>query len=274
MKKLQYAALCDHQVPETNFNAKAILNHINAHKVKYTFAADLKMMNKYHGKQQHSCDYPCYICTAPNWDFLNGDYDLYTYKMMVTFFEKWRIESGKRKDLKDYFNQEFTPVGVEHMSADELNELTLLKCPPPSLHLLLCVNTIVEKLMEVWEWGLKTWLEQVNFKNYFGKTLEGNQCSEVLKMYDALDNLAQEHSRFDIAPFVRVFKAMEGIKKACFCDDLDPEFESICDEFKASLIALDEMHSTSITTKYHVLSIHVKQYCQMTNKTLKLTSEQ
>ena len=93
-------------------------------------------------------------------------------------------------------------------------------------------------------------------------------------MYDALDNLAQEHSRFDIAPFVRVFKAMEGIKKACFCDDLDPEFESICDEFKASLIALDEMHSTSITTKYHMLCIHVKQYCQMTGKTLKLTSEQ
>ena len=57
-------------------------------------------------------------------------------------------------------------------------------------------------------------------------------------------------------------------------DDLAPEFESICDEFKASLIALDEMHTTSITTKYHMLCIHVKQYCQMTNKTLKLTSEQ
>ena len=54
------------------------------------------------------------------------------------------------------------------MSADEFKEFTLLKSPPPSLHLLLCVNTVVEKLRAVWEWGLKEWLKQVSFKNYFG----------------------------------------------------------------------------------------------------------
>ena len=75
-------------------------------------------------------------------------------------------------------------------------------------------------------------------------------------------------------PFVRVFRALCGIKKACFSKTLDPNFESICDEFRDSLIALDGIHEVNTTPKFHMLAIHVKQYCRMTGKTFRLISEQ
>merc|ERR1712141_294554 len=97
-------------------------------------------------------------------------------------------------------------------------------------------------------------------------------CSKVLDSYGILANLAMQHNRLDIMPFVRVFKALCGIKKACFGAELDPEFESICDEFKNSLLDLNLIHRATITTKFHMLCFHVKQYCRMTGKTFRLIS--
>ena len=36
VRRLHFAAMCDHQVTETHYNTKVILDHIQAHKVKYT----------------------------------------------------------------------------------------------------------------------------------------------------------------------------------------------------------------------------------------------
>ena len=125
------------------------------------------------------------------------------------------------------------------------------------------------------EWGLKEWLKlaPTNSKNYFGGTLEGNDCSKLLDSYGILENLARDHAS-DIIPFANIVKGMSRIKKACFSDDLDPKFEAICDDFKNSLIGFDEIHDYNTTTKFHMLAIHVKQYCKMTGKTFKLISEQ
>ena len=117
-------------------------------------------------------------------------------------------------------------------------------------------------------------LSGVSHKAYFGGTLEGNQCSKLLDNYGLLENLAREHNRYDIACFVRVFKAFQALKKACFSDDLDPDFELIIDEFKESLIALEEVFELSITIKFHILCIHVKEYCKITGKSMKYITEQ
>merc|ERR1712001_63773 len=115
----------------------------------------------------------------------------------------------------------------------------------------------------------------VGYKNYFGGTLEGNQCSTLLDNYGILDNLAREHGRLDMSSFIRVIKALCGIKKACFGAKLDPNFESICDEFRDSLVAFEEFCNTKFKqTKFHMLAIHVKQYCKITGKTFKLITEQ
>ena len=275
VRKLHFAAICDHQVPETHHNVEVILNHIQAHKVKYIFASDLKMQNVYHGKQPHSCDHPCHLCPAPKWDFLSI-FPLTTYESAVKDYENWQAQSGQRKDLKDFHNQEFKPIGVEHMTEEQLKEVILVNAPCPPLHLVLATNTLVDIFKKVWEWGAIEWLKKsvAEFKNYFGGTLEGNQCSKLLDSYADLAKLARDHNKPEIMPFVKVLKAMCGIKKACFSAELDPEFESICDKFRDSLSELDEIHKANLTPKFHMLCIHVKQYCKMTGKTFKLISEQ
>ena len=245
VRKLHFAAICDHQVPESHFNTKVILDHIQAHKVKYTFVSDLMEQNKFHGKQPHSCDHPCHICPAPKSDFLSV-YPLSTYESCVRDYERWQSESGKRKDLNQYHNQEFKPIGVEHMTEVELKEYILLNAPCPPVHLILSTNTLVDIGENLWGWGIKEWLKlsMVGYKNYFGGTLEGNQCSTLLDNYGILDNLARKHGRLDMSSFIRVVKALCGIKKACFGAKLDPNFESICDEFRDSLVAFEEFCNT------------------------------
>merc|ERR1712141_267320 len=116
----------------------------------------------------------------------------------------------------------------------------------------------------------------VGYKDYFGGTLEGNQCSTLLDNYGILQSLAEKHGRVDMNSYVRVLKALCGIKKACFGSKLDPNFESICDEFRESLVAFNEISNMNVSTKteFHMLAIHVKQYCKMTGKTFKLITEQ
>merc|ERR1711974_548547 len=119
------------------------------------------------------------------------------------------------------------------------------------------------------------WLRQalLSFRNYFGKTMEGNQCSSIVENYGILENLAASYGRLDIIPFVRAFKALNAVKSACFGLSLDPDFVAIIDEFQDALKALDEIHKTSITPKFHMICIHVKQICQKTNASMQLNEQ-
>ena len=103
--------------------------------------------------------------------------------------------------------------------------------------------------------------------------MEGNQCSKLIENYGILDELVQEHERYDIQPFVRVFKALNSIKLACFGLVLDPNFATFIDEFQNALVTLDEIHKCSVTVKFHMICIHVKQICKMTNGSLKLNEQ-
>ena len=50
-------------------------------------------------------------------------------------------------------------------------------------------------------------------------------------------------------------------------------FSAIIDEFRDALVALDEIHKCSITVKFHMICIHIKQYCEMTNKSLQMNEQ-
>ena len=128
--------------------------------------------------------------------------------------DNWRNNSGDRKELKDYNNQEFLPVGIEHMSPEELKKPHLLRSPCPPLHLLLSTNTLVKALELVWEFGAQRWMRGAfqSFKNYFGGTLEGNQCSKLIENYGILEALVRQNERHDVQPFVRVFKTLNAVK--------------------------------------------------------------
>ena len=270
--------MCDSRVSENNYNVGVVFNHVKAHCVKYYLAADIAMHMKFFGKQQCSSKHPCYLCPAPDDDLLNPDETLYpltTSESAQNDFENWMIYSGDREDLKLFHNQEFLPVGIEHMNERELKEPIMLKAPPPPLHLLLSTNTLTKVLEDVWEEGIKEWMRLAlqSYRNYFGKTLEGNQCSALISKYDILERVAENHARPDIAVFVTAFKNLNAVKNACFGLKLDENFEEIIDDFRDALVALGEMHDVNITPKFHIICIHVKQYCKMTNMSLRVNEQ-
>jgi len=204
---------------------------------------------------------------------INIKYPLMTWERALNFYQNWQIYSGDRIDLKDFNNQEFPPIGIEHMSAEELKEPIMLKCRLPPLHLLLGVNHATKALEEVWPEGLYEWAKQTfqKFQKYFGGTLEGNQCSKLIDRYDILENIAD--GRLDIAPFIEFFKAYSRVKKACFGLHLDPDFEQIIDGFKDSLESLRELHDITVTPKFHMICIEVKRICKMTGKSLQINEQ-
>ena len=159
------------------------------------------------------------------------------------------------------------------MSPEELKEPIMLKSPMPALHLLLSTNHLVEALEKVWPEAAQEWMQRAfqSRKNYFGGTLEGNQCSNLIRNYGILENMAR--NRIDVMPFIAAFKALNSVKSACFGLQLDANFAAKIDEFQNALVVLDEIHKCSITVKFHQICIHVKQYCQKTNCSLYLNEQ-
>ena len=112
-----------------------------------------------------------------------------------------------------------------------------------------------------------------SFRNYFGKTLEGNQCSSLISNYDILEQLVENYGRRDLMCFVKCFKNLNAVKTAVFGLRLDPNYVAIINDFQDALVILDEIHKCSVTVKFHMICIHVKQLCQMTNKSLQLNEQ-
>ena len=54
---------------------------------------------------------------------------------------------------------------------------------------------------------------------------------------------------------------------------LGADYAAKIDEFRDALVALDELHKISVTPKFHMICIHVKQICQMTKKSLQLNEQ-
>ena len=95
----------------------------------------------------------------------------------------------------------------------------------------------------------------------------------LVSNYDILEELARANEKFEVMPFIEYFKAFHFVKKACFGLKLDTDFEAIIDRFQKALEELRDLHHVNVTPKYHMICIHVKQYCKMTGESLKLNEQ-
>ena len=82
---------------------------------------------------------------------------------------------------------------------DDIDNTVLAKCPPHALHLKLGLNHLLVELSKVWP-PVLDWLKRkhIALEPYQGgRTLEGNECSKVLKNLDSLEkNLPATFSVF------------------------------------------------------------------------------
>ena len=155
---------------------------------------------------------------------------------------------------------------------DNADDKTVLeKVGMPSVHLLLAVNDILNKLVEPCFGGDRQVLldilrTEVNVvpHSYQGRegAFAGPECSKIL------DNLAVLEPHLESCgeeglPFLEILRAFHKVKKEVFGNYLGELWEESLDEFAAKLIQAHESVGLPVSPKLHIIQVHVKQFVQM-----------
>ena len=121
--------------------------------------------------------------------------------------------------------------------------------------------------------GILAWLQgkHIVFEPYHGgQTLEGNDCNKVLRNLESLmEVLPQEFSLF-----MDTMSAFKNVIDSCFGYVLDPFYKQVLERFRTSMKKLNEQFNVSITNKFHVICVHLEEFCDLVSQGLGMFSEQ
>ena len=179
------------------------------------------------------------------------------------------MSGGIKKNAKNFQNCNNKPLlfGED----DDPDSLFLLISPPPSLHLKLSFNKLLEVLALLWP-QLLDWIDSlgVSFEPYHGVTLEGNEVHKVMRSLDHLESIIPT----EFMVFVDTMRAFSDVCDSCFGYQLDPFYLSIINKFSETLAKLQKEYAVSETVKFHIIKFHVPKFIQLTGKALGQYSEQ
>ena len=103
-----------------------------------------------------------------------------------------------------------------------------------------------------------------------GQTLEGNDCSKVLRNLDNLEEVLP--SKFSL--FMATFRAFRDVVDSCFGFTLDPFYKQVLARFKSVYQKLQAEFNVSMPNKIHVIVVHVEEFCDLVGRGLAEFSEQ
>ncbi|XP_065648191.1 uncharacterized protein LOC136077891 [Hydra vulgaris] len=213
-------------VCEDNGNLQKLFSRLNLDNVTYHLAFDLKCANSIFGLSSHSSKYACLWC--------EGECSLESgTPRTLGSFDYWYnlfVENGaKRLEMKDFKNV-ISPrlVYLDKNAEDEVNHLV----PPPELHLLMGIVTLLGRLL-LDHWPLfKNWLKEhyILLRGYHGIGFDGNNSNKLLEKVDILerDVLA---SQTNLLPIVHCLRKFEKVKECTFGYELGSNAFSVIEEF-------------------------------------------
>ena len=200
----------------------------------------------------------------------NGDWvcgDRRTFARILTSFLRWQHSGGKKATRKNFKNCQHPPL----VPYGDPTEAVLSRIPPPGLHLFLGLNHILKGFMEKWP-GLQQWLQGhgITFMDYFSSTLEGPECSKVLRLLDELERVSPE----ECAPFITCMRKFSGVVQACFkVNNLQENHWEPINQFRESFKVLKDNFGLTESVKIHEISVHVGEWCEENQTSLGSYSE-
>ena len=260
------------KIGETYENFELVFAMCNLPKSKYwkelLFTADLKAIMIALGlctcKGVYGCPHgECYKDKDGNW--VCGRKRKFSEMLILVL--RWLFSGGKKSTRKRYKNCQH-PALVPY---SDPTETVLSRIPPPGLHLFLSLNHILKGFLEAWP-GLREWLEahSIIFMDYFGKTLEGPECSRLLKLLDELERDSPEYC----APFITNMRDFRDVIQACFkSNNLQSNYKEVIQKFRDSFKVLKDEFGLSETNKIHEISVHVAEWCEENQTSLGSYSE-
>ena len=262
VKKLMILAIA-FDVKENYANIKLVFDTLQLNDLKFTLAADLKLLNIIVGIQSHSSMFPCTWCegTSP-FEAAAPQRTLARIKGLVSSF---RNSGSTLAQSKTFFNCINMPLIQAQDKAPILETI-----PPTELHLMLGVtNHIFDKLNKHWgddkayKWANENSIVRAEYR---GGSLEGNQCKKLLEKSGKL----AEELPSNFRQYAFVLQQFNLVRKPCFGKVLDSNYQSHIHQFEQMYRKLD----ISVTPKAHCVFQHVIQFCSQKNLGLGVYSEQ
>ena len=101
-------------------------------------------------------------------------------------------------------------------------------------------------------------------QGYHSGTFTGGDVKKMLENIGVLENMAIEESNFVAMRFIRAFRALEGVRKSCFCTMLGDNWSKALDDFQKVITDLvkDFEMDVSCTIKFHVIIFHVREHLE------------
>ena len=159
--------------------------------------------------------------------------------------------------------------------------MTLLRIPPPQLHLHLGIPNLVMDVI-ILLWGLEevlAWAKRnyIMRRGYHGGQFDGNNAKKILERLDDLEASCPS----SCAPLVHLLRSFKPIVSGCFGQSLDPSFHELISSFKTQFLktqqyvaGLESNIRLNVTWKVHTLIVHLPQFLEMSGCGLARYSEQ
>ena len=232
---------------------------------KFTIATDLKLCNILLGLMNHSSLHPCCWCDIDMYN-LDKKGNQRTFASLLDLFFDYFNANVDRSKAKDFGNVIHTSI-IEDDCMD-MSTPVVFKVPPPELHLLSGPTLhLYDSLDKLWP-GVISWLDSINVKktDNQGGSLEGNDCTKMLKNIEKLENICPDMFR----GYVDTFKKFNEVLSSCYGNDLTKDYKDKLEEFRSSFLALN----ISVTPKVHAVMFHIEEFCEHSGTGLGPYSEQ
>ena len=269
-------------IPETHFNLSKILNSLKVHMMTYhhSIVGDLKLYNIILGLMECGSRHGCPFCKGkkgPDGIWIGGVYR--TLESILSDHTLWELESGQKKDLKEYFNVQYEPIvkapTAKLLDNDHSETKTLLLLPIPPLHVIRLgpVNKIWKGLSAKEHFG------QVNeFEKLLGlvrkdrqkKEFQGPQCVKILNNLELLRMILPQN----LHSYVDALESIKKIYQIATAKEVDPNHREIIENFNDEWKVLMDVHGETMPLKVHIIVHHLSDYFEETGKTLRTTSDQ
>ncbi len=237
-----------------------LLRLIQAEKVGFFLACDMKVANIYAGIQNHASSFPCPWCLAPK-SKLNEEAEDRTYGNISAENKKYKENGGL---LKDFYNCVEKPLLFDEDNDDSGTKI-LEKIPPPQLHLLLGITNLLFKAVQRKSSRVaKKWMSEVDVVQnaYHGGDFTGNACRKLLRGADKLERVVTEDEKShdpDLHQLIKCIRAFNQVVTSSFCVLRGDNYVQAIEDFKEAFLELDGI---SVTPKVHAVFFHVVPFLQ------------
>ena len=271
-------------IPENYCNLSIILDKLKVHLLKHhhKFVSDLKLGNIVLGLMECGSRHGCPHCKGKkNKDGVWQKGDPRDLENLASDHTMWEDNSGKKNELKEYFNVQHAPLlqtpTAKLLENDYSETSTLSLLPIPGLHVIKLgpVNALWKGLSKhcvTQEIDLTAFeiMIHVTKTDRQKKEFQGPECNLVLNNL----NLLRDFLPQNLHTFVDALEQIKDIYRMAHATTVEIDHREKIELFRNTWLTLMQDHGQTMPLKVHIILDHLSDYFELESKTLRNTNDQ